>query len=64
MLSVVGQVLDVLKWHVLAEQNRDYQHMERVRREDLRQPGDPQTPLEHAFEGMRHQGSIVERIPF
>ena len=53
---MVGQVLDVLKQQVLAEQIRDHQHVERVRRENLRQAGCPQTPLE----GVRQQGPIVE----
>ena len=57
---MVGQVLDVLKQHVLAEQIRDHQHVERVRRDNLRQAGGPQAPLEHALEGVRQQGPIVE----
>ena len=38
-VGVAGQVLDILKRHVLAEQVRDHQDAEGVGREDLRQPG-------------------------
>ena len=38
-MGMAGQVLDVLERHVLGQQVRDHQDAERVRRENLRQPG-------------------------
>ena len=60
-MGVTGQVLDVLQRHVLAQQIPDHQDAERVGRENLRQPGGPQSPLEHQLLGERRPGAVGAR---
>ena len=62
-MGVAGQVLDVLQRHILAQQVRDHQDPERVRREDLRQPGGLEPALEHSLDGVRGQGPVGESSP-
>ncbi len=60
-VGVTGQVLDVLKRHVLGKQVRDHQDPERVGREDLRQPGRLEPALEHQLDGERRHRPIGQR---
>ena len=58
---MTGQVLDVLQRHVLAEQIRDHQDPERVRRENLRQAGRLEAAFEHQLHGERRHLPFRQR---
>ena len=60
-MGVAGQVLDVLQRHILAQQVRDHQDAERVRREKLRQLGRLEPTFEHQLHGEKRHGPFGER---
>ena len=63
-VGVAGQVLHVLKRHVLGKQVGHHQDAEAVGAEDEGQPGILEPPLEHETHGVGRQGPVGELFLF